>query len=581
MKRKAFFVVALLVTAAIVPLIVINAQAVLSAGPDQQVYVGDTVMFNGTTTENVTAIIQVTWDFGDNTTMVNGTDPALLNATHVYAMTGVFNATLTVKFDSTLNTTETANAIITVIENQPPIADAGPDQYVEQLGPLGANVTLDGTASSDPDEDTLTYNWTWTGGSANGSTAMALFPPGNTTVTLTVSDGEYNSTDTVNIIVQDTTLPIVNAGSDVTVEQESHAGTEVVLNGTATNTVSTRFNFTWSEDDMVLKEESNVTDTTLTYTFNLGVHEVMLNATDDAGNTGTDTVTVTVVDTIPPEVDAGPDVSVEQESHAGTEVTLSSNVTDICSTEFDFVWSEDGVVLGTDQDLTYTFNLGTHVVMLNATDMGGNTGTDTVTVTVVDTIPPEVDAGPDVTVEAGFPATIHGSATDICSTEFDFVWSEDGVVLGTDQDLTYTFNLGTHVVMLNATDMGGNTGTDTVVVTAVDTTPPEISVTVTPNILWPPNHKYADVEVTVTAFDVVDPSPTVTFVSMTSNEPENGKGDGNTSNDMMKTGDFAFKLRAERSGTGSGRVYTITYKATDASGNYAMGSVTIEVPHNK
>jgi hypothetical protein len=49
----------------------------------------------------------------------------------------------------------------------------------------------------------------------------------------------------------------------------------------------------------------------------------------------------------------------------------------------------------------------------------------------------------------------------------------------------------------------------------------------------------------------------------------------------MKTGDFAFQLRAERSGTGSGRVYTITYKATDASGNYATGSVTIEVPHNK
>jgi hypothetical protein len=493
MKRKAFFVVALLLTAAILPLIVINAQAVLSAGPDQQVYVGDTVTFNGTTTENVTAIIQVTWDFGDNTTMVNGTNPALLNSTHVYVTAGIYNAALTVKFDSTLNTTEIANAIITVIENQPPIADAGPDQYVEQFSPQGANITLDGTASSDPDEDTLTYNWTWTGGSAAGPTPTALFPPGNTTVTLTVSDGEFNSTDTVNIIVQDTTLPIVNAGSDVTVEQESHEGTEVVLNGTATNTVSTRFNFTWSENGMVLKDESNVTAAVLTYTFNLGVHMVMLNATDDAGNTGTDMVTVTVVDTIPPEV----------------------------------------------------------------------------------------DAGPDVTVEAGIPATLHGSATDICSTEFDFVWSEDGVVLGTEQDLMYTFNLGTHVVMLNATDMGGNTGTDTVVVTAVDTTPPEISVTVTPNILWPPNHKYADVEVTVTASDNIDPSPAVTFVSMASNEPENGKGDGNTSNDIMKTGDFAFKLRAERSGTGSGRVYTITYKATDASGNYALGSVTIEVPHNK
>jgi hypothetical protein len=481
MKRKAFFIVALLVIAAIVPLIVIKAQAVLSAGPDQKVYVGETVMFNGTTTENVTAIIQVTWDFGDNTEMVNGSTPALLNTTHVYAMTGVYNATLTVKFNSTLNATETANAIITVIENQPPIADAGPDQYVEQFGPQGANATLDGTASSDPGEDLLTYNWTWTGGSATGPTPTALFPPGNTTVTLTVSDGEFNSTDTVNIIVQDTTLPIVNAGLDVTVEQESHEGTEVVLNGTATNTVSTRFNFTWSENGMVLKEEINVTDTTLTHTFNLGVHMVALNATDDAGNTGSDVVTITVVDTVPPEVDAGSDITVEQESHAGTQVTLS------------------------------------------------------------------------------------GNASDICSIEFNFVWSEDGVVLGTEQDLTYTFNLGTHVVMLNATDMGGNTGSDTVIITAVDTAPPEISLIATPNILWPPNHKYAEVEVMVTASDNTDPSPTVTFVSMTSNEAENSMGDGNTNNDILKTDDFTFKLRAERSGTGSGRVYTITYKATDAS----------------
>ena len=204
MKRKAFFVVALLVTAAIVPLIVINAQAVLSAGPDQQVYVGDTVMFNGTTTENVKAIIQVTWDFDDNTTMVNGADPALLNATHVCAMAGVYNATLTVKFDSTPNNTGTANAVITVTENQPPIADAGADQYVEQLIPQGANVTFDGTAYSGPDEDTLTYNWTWTGGLATGPTPTALFPPRNTTVNLTVSEGEFDSTNTVNIIVQDT-----------------------------------------------------------------------------------------------------------------------------------------------------------------------------------------------------------------------------------------------------------------------------------------------------------------------------------------------------------------------------------------
>ena len=118
-KRKAFFIIALLTIAAIVPLIIINAQAVLSAGPDQQVSTGETVYLNGTTTENVTSIIQVTWDFGDNTTQVNGTSPDLLNATHIYTTVGVYNATLTVKFNSDLNKTETAQAVITVSENQP------------------------------------------------------------------------------------------------------------------------------------------------------------------------------------------------------------------------------------------------------------------------------------------------------------------------------------------------------------------------------------------------------------------------------------------------------------------------------
>ena len=49
----------------------------------------------------------------------------------------------------------------------------------------------------------------------------------------------------------------------------------------------------------------------------------------------------------------------------------------------------------------------------------------------------------------------------------------------------------------------------------------------------------------------------------------------------MIVNDFTFNLRSERSGSGSGRIYTITYKATDASGNYAIGTVIIEVPHNQ
>ena len=488
MKRTTLAIVALLLTATVVPFLMINAQAVLSAGPDQQVKTDETVYFNGTTTENVTSIVQVTWDFGDNTTIINGTSPDLLNATHIYTESGVYNATLTVKFNSELNKTETASAIITVNQNQAPIANAGPDQTVEQTSPEGANVTLDGTGSSDPDNDTLSYFWNWTGGSASGATPTVTLPPGTTNITLTVDDGEFNATDTV---------------------------------------------------------------------------------------------TITVIDSEPPYVNAGEDKTVEAEAPDGAEVTLYGNATDNIDTELDYVWSEGATVLGTEANLTVTLSLGTHVLTLNATDDSGNTGTDTVTVEVVDTTPPEVDAGEDKTVEAGYETTIHGTATDLVDTELDYVWSEGATVLGTEADLTFTFSLGTHVLTLSATDDSGNTGTDNVTIEAVDTTPPEINVSVSPDILWPPNHKYVDVETTVTVYDAVDSSPTLMLVSVTSNEADNGNGDGNTTNDIVIINDTTFKLRAERSGTGQGRIYTITYRATDASGNSAEATITITVPHNK
>jgi hypothetical protein len=129
--------------------------------------------------------------------------------------------------------------------------------------------------------------------------------------------------------------------------------------------------------------------------------------------------------------------------------------------------------------------------------------------------------------------------------------------------------------------MGGNTGSDNVTVKVIDTTPPQISGIANPSTLWSPDHKYVEVSVNVTAYDICDPSPKITFLSITSSEPDNSLGDGNTVNDIVIINDFTFNLRAERSGTGSGRTYNITYKAIDVSGNYAITSVTVEVPHNQ
>jgi predicted extracellular nuclease len=107
---------------------------------------------------------------------------------------------------------------------------------------------------------------------------------------------------------------------------------------------------------------------------------------------------------------------------------------------------------------------------------------------------------------------------------------------------------------------------------------PGLSVSVSPDTLWPPDHRYVDVEATVAASDDFDSSPTVTLVSVTSNEPDNSADDGNTVNDIEIGDDTTFRLRAERSGTGSGRVYTVTYRATDDCGNATTASATVSVP---
>jgi probable HAF family extracellular repeat protein len=115
---------------------------------------------------------------------------------------------------------------------------------------------------------------------------------------------------------------------------------------------------------------------------------------------------------------------------------------------------------------------------------------------------------------------------------------------------------------------------------ARDTTPPELTVSVSPSELWPPNHKYVIVKTTLAATDDTDSSPAIELVSVTSNEPDNAPGDadGNTTNDIVTIDDHTFDLRAERDETGSGRIYTITYRALDASGNSTTRSVTVTVP---
>jgi len=114
-----------------------------------------------------------------------------------------------------------------------------------------------------------------------------------------------------------------------------------------------------------------------------------------------------------------------------------------------------------------------------------------------------------------------------------------------------------------------------------DVTPPVIhAATATKATLWPANHKMVHVGIVAEATDETGPVQ-LRIVSVTSNEADEGDGDGHTTTDAEITGPMSVSLRAERSGSGTGRIYTITIEASDAAGNISTADVLVTVPKNQ
>jgi hypothetical protein len=110
--------------------------------------------------------------------------------------------------------------------------------------------------------------------------------------------------------------------------------------------------------------------------------------------------------------------------------------------------------------------------------------------------------------------------------------------------------------------------------TVLDTTPPVVSATPAPAIVWPPNKSMVPIAVAVSAIDAVDPAPRCAIVGVTGN-------DGASSADWEIIGPASVRLRADRTGQGSGRAYQITIRCADASGNAATAFATVRVPHDQ
>ncbi len=214
--------------------------------------------------------------------------------------------------------------------------------------------------------------------------------------------------------------------------------------------------------------------------------------------------------------------------------------------------------------------------------------------------PPAAVAGPGQLVEcesaAGTLVTLDGSGSsdpnsspgtndDIVLFEwYELVGPTDELPLGEGELLVTPLALGDHGIRLRVTDSYGNFDEDELWVTVQDSTPPELAVSLAPDTLWPPNHRMVQIDASLTVSDNCS-TPTVVLTSFASSEVDNGEGDGNTTNDIqgaeIGTADKQFQLRAERSGSGDGRIYTAAYLATDASGNARIEAGFAVVPHDQ
>jgi hypothetical protein len=225
-------------------------------------------------------------------------------------------------------------------------------------------------------------------------------------------------------------------------------------------------------------------------------------------------------------------------------------------------------------------------VTFTATDPGSLTDTCSATVRVVDTTQPDIKCPANVTVECtgnlGVPANdpqlapffAGVSASDVCDATPTITNNAPGF-----------FGLGATTVQFRAVDDSGNQRTCTATVTVQDTHAPTISLALDPTTLWPPNHRLVPITAAVTVTDTCDPGAGFVLTSITSNQPDNDEGDGDTPNDVQGaaygTADTSFLLRAERSPLLGSRIYTVVYTASDSSSNGTLATAIVVVPRNQ
>ncbi|MDP2890424.1 MAG: PKD domain-containing protein [Bacteroidota bacterium] len=377
----------------------------------------------------------------------------------------------------TINGTAIVKLTVAAPVNQTPVANAGPDQTVNE----GGNVTLDGSVSSDADGNPLTYSWTAPAGITLSSatvakptfTAPQVTQDTQYTFSLVVNDGTVNSqTDQVIVTVKQVNkTPTANAGSDQSVNE----GAIVTLDGTASNDPdSDPLSYLWTPPTGITLSSMTSSQPTFTtpevnadtqYTFSLVINDGIVNSTADQV-----VITVKHVNKAP-VANAGPDQSVNE----NVLYTLDGSAsTDPEGDPLTYKWTAPaGITLSSLSAAKPTFTAPAvtvntnYVFTLVVNDGKVDSPADQVIITVKrGNQTPTANAGPDQSVNEGVIVTLDGTASnDPDSDPLTYLWTPPiGITLSSasaskptftapevNADTQYTFSLVVNDGTVNST----------------------------------------------------------------------------------------------------------------------------------
>ena len=432
-----------------------NRPPVADAGPDQTVNEGAAVALNGTASSDSDGDqLSFAWtQIAGPAVTITGADtatPAFLSP-QVEGVT-VLAFQLVVHDGETDSLPDAMTVLVSKQLNRPPVADAGEDQTVDEGS--AAPVSLDGSASSDPDGDALTYSWTQVAGAPVSLTGADTAGPSFSVplvdqddvlaFQLIASDGRALSPpDVVTIIVRDTsTVPNRAPTADAGPEQSVEPATGVTLNGTASfDPEGNPLTYAWTQlagPAVALSDASAATpaftapsvDADTLLVFQLVVNDGALDSSAD----GTAVIVRRLPANRPPEADAGPDRTVEEGLPVALDGTGSS---DPDGDAISFSWTQTAgpaVMLSDPAAPVPTFTAPqveadtVLVFQLAVNDGESASHPDVVSVTVLD-VPsnsaPLADAGPDQTVVQGSQVALNGSgSSDVEGDPLAYRWTQ-------------------------------------------------------------------------------------------------------------------------------------------------------------